>query len=346
MRAVLYTNFGQPPTVEDVSTPATPSDGAVIRVEASGVCLSDWHGWMGHDPLITLPHVPGHELAGVVEEVGSDVTDFEPGDRVTIPFVAGCGACPQCLSGNQQICDNQYQPGFSGWGSFAEFVAVRYANQNLVRLPADMDFVVAASLGCRFATAFRGVVAQGGVTPEQWVAVHGCGGVGLSAVMIASALGAKVVGIDIDDRKLKIAQQIGAKKTVNAKKVADVVAAIFDLTQGGAHVSLDALGDAETCFNSVACLRKHGRHVQIGLLTGAQASTPLPMDQVISRELELVGSHGMQAHRYDQMLAMVEDGLLEPSKLVGDKVSLAEAAQILPRMNQFDLVGVTVIDRF
>ena len=346
MRAVLYTEFRQPPAVEDVSPPATPSDGAVIRVEASGICLSDWRGWMGHDALITLPHVPGHELAGVIEEVGPDVTNFGRGDRVTIPFVAGCGSCPQCLSGNQQICDNQYQPGFSGWGSFAELVAVRYADQNLIRLPADMDFVAAASLGCRFATAFRGVVAQGGVTAEQWVAVHGCGGVGLSAVMIASALGAKVVGIDIDDRKLGLAKQIGAITTVNAHEVTDVVAAICEVTHGGAHLSLDALGGPETCFNSVACLRKRGRHVQIGLLTGADTSTPLPMDQVVGRELELVGSHGMQAHQYDQLLGMVMDGLLEPSKLVGDKVSLEQAAQILPRMNQFELLGVTVIDRF
>ena len=346
MRAVLYTEFGQPPAVENVSPPATPSDGAVIRVKASGVCLSDWRGWMGHDPLITLPHVPGHELAGVIEEVGSEVANFRRGDRITIPFVAGCGTCPQCLSGNQQICDNQYQPGFSGWGSFAELVAVRYADQNLVRLPADMNYVTAASLGCRFATAFRGVVVQGGVTTEQWVAVHGCGGVGLSAIMIASALGARVAGIDIDDRKLELAKQVGAIATVNACKVTDIVAAICDVTDGGAHLSLDALGDPETCFNSVACLRKRGRHVQIGLLTGAHTSIPLPMDQVIGRELELVGSHGMQAHRYNEMLGMVSDGLLEPSKLVGDKISLEEAARILPRMNQFKLVGVTVIDRF
>ncbi len=345
MRAVLYTEFGQPPAVENVSPPATPSDGAVIRVKASGVCLSDWRGWMGHDPMITLPHVPGHELAGVIEEVGPDVANFRRGDRITIPFVAGCGTCPQCLSGNQQICDNQYQPGFSGWGSFAELVAVRYADQNLVRLPADMNYVTAASLGCRFATAFRGVVAQGGVSTEQWVAVHGCGGVGLSAIMIASALGARVAGIDIDDRKLELAKQVGAIATVNACKVTDVVAAIFDVTAGGAHLSLDALGDPETCFNSVACLRKRGRHVQIGLLTGAHTSIALPMDQVIGRELELVGSHGMQAHRYNEMLGMVSDGLLEPSKLVGDKISLEEAARILPRMNQFKLVGVTVIDR-
>ena len=186
-------------------------NGVVIEVKANGICRSDWHGWMGHDPDIHLPHVPGHELAGVIAAVGKNVRRWQVGDHVTLPFVCGCGTCPQCLSGNQQVCDHQFQPGFTHWGSFAQYVAIHYADDNLVRLPEEIDFVTAASLGCRFVTSFRGIVDQGRVSAGQWVAVHGCGGVGLSAIMIASAAGAQVLAVDIDDAKLEFARSIGAE---------------------------------------------------------------------------------------------------------------------------------------
>ncbi len=178
MRALYYEAFGGPVTVETVPDPVPTPDGVVIQVQASGLCRSDWHGWMGHDADIRLPHVPGHELAGVIEAVGAGVRQWRPGDRVTLPFVCGCGSCPQCASGNHQVCDRQFQPGFTHWGSFAEYVAIQYADLNLVRLPECVDFVTAASLGCRFATSFRAVVDQGRISSGQWLAVHGCGGVG------------------------------------------------------------------------------------------------------------------------------------------------------------------------
>ena len=246
-------------TLEVVPDPEPAPDGVVIQVAATGLCRSDWHGWMGHDPDIHLPHVPGHELAGVIQAVGREVRHWQIGDRVTVPFVGGCGHCPQCLAGHHQVCDTQFQPGFTHWGSFAEYVAVGYADVNLVRLPAWLDFATAASLGCRFVTSFRAVVDQGRVTAGQWVAVHGCGGVGLSAIMIAAALGAQVVAIDIDEAKLALARSLGAVATVNGATSANVVAEVRELTGGGAHLSLDALGHPTTCFNSVANLRKRGQ---------------------------------------------------------------------------------------
>ncbi|MEO1233868.1 MAG: alcohol dehydrogenase catalytic domain-containing protein, partial [Myxococcota bacterium] len=188
MRAVVYERFEEAPSVCTVPDPSPPPHGVVVQVGATGVCRSDWHGWMGHDPDITPPHVPGHELAGTVVAVGSDVTRWRTGDRVTVPFVGGCGACPECHAGHQQVCHHQFQPGFTHWGSFAEYVALHHADLNLVALPEDMSFATAASLGCRFATSFRAVIDQGAVTAGQWVAVHGCGGVGLSAIMIARAV--------------------------------------------------------------------------------------------------------------------------------------------------------------
>ncbi len=345
MRAAFYREFGGPIEVGSLSDPEPSAHGVIIGVEASGICRSDWHGWMGHDPDIKVfPHVPGHELAGEVVEIGCDVTQWKAGDRVTVPFVCGCGSCPECGSGNQQVCDHQTQPGFTHWGSFAELVAINHADLNLVGLSDDLDCVTAASLGCRFATSFRAVVARGRVQPGDWVAVHGCGGVGLSAVMIAAALDARVIAIDIDPAALVLAESVGAVAGINARD--EVVDRVRELTGRGAHVSVDALGSVTTCVNSVSSLRKRGRHVQIGLLAGEDHRPRLPMEMVIANELEIVGSHGLQAHCYPEMLELIGSGLLEPQRLIGKTVTLDEAPGELEAMADFGATGITVIDRF
>jgi alcohol dehydrogenase len=346
MKAVYFENFQGPVEVREVPEPKISEGSVIVKVEATGLCRSDWHGWMGHDTDIALPHVPGHELAGVVVEVGPGIQNWKRGDRVTVPFVGGCGHCPECQSGNQQVCDNQFQPGFTAWGSFAELVEIKYADLNLVKLPDEVDFVTAASLGCRFITSFRAIVNQGKVTSGQWVAVHGCGGVGLSAIMIAADAGANVIAIDIDDEKLKFARKVGAHFIVNACETKNVPQEIQKITGRGAHVSLDALGGQETCFNSVACLRKRGKHIQVGLMTGDHRHPKVPMDKVVANELEIIGSHGMQAFRYSDMFEMIRSGKLNPQQLTGKTISLAEAPQALMDMDKFENLGVTVINEF
>jgi alcohol dehydrogenase len=346
MKALYYEQFGGPITLESLPDPTPHPSSVVVKVGATGLCRSDWHGWMGHDADIQLPHVPGHELAGTIVEIGKEVQNFKVGDRVTVPFVAGCGRCGECISGNHQVCDHQSQPGFTHWGSFAEYVRVDYADVNLVRLPKEIDNVTAATLGCRFVTSFRAIVDQGQVRGGQYVAIHGCGGVGLSAIMIANALGAQVIAVDIDEGTLDLARRLGAKATVNASKEENVVQAVRDLSGGGVHVSMDALGSQATCFNSIANLRKRGKHLQVGLMTGDHQHPKIPMGQVIANELEIMGSHGMQAFRYAEMLDMILNGKLQPGKMVKLTVTLKEAAKILPKMNEFDHRGVMVIDSF
>ena len=346
MKAAVYKKFQGPITVHNIADPSPKPDGVVVKVEATGLCRSDWHGWMGHDPDIKLPHVPGHELAGTITEVGKSIKNFKIGDRITVPFVSGCGRCAECKSGNQQVCDSQSQPGFTHHGSFAEYVALDYADSNVVKLPDSIDFVSAASLGCRFITAFRAIVAQGKVVEGQHVAIHGCGGVGQSAIMIANALGAKVIAIDINNSTLQRAKELGASRVINASQINNVSEAVKDLTQGGVHVSVDALGSTITCLNSIASLKKRGKHIQVGLMTNEHARPNIPMDKVLADELELIGSHGMQAHKYPEMLEMILDGRLHPKRLIERTISLEEAAQELPRMNEFKHSGVLVIDRF
>jgi alcohol dehydrogenase len=346
MRAAIYEQFRQPLSVRNVSDPAPSEDGVVIEVKATGLCRSDWHGWMGHDPDIRVPHVPGHELAGIVAAKGKRVSRWNVGDRITVPFICACGTCPPCRADNQQVCDHQSQPGFTHWGSFAELVAIERADINLVALPEQMSFATAASLGCRFATSFRAVVDQAHVSEGQWVAVHGCGGVGLSAIMIAHALGARVIAIDIAKDKLDFTRTIGADETLEAGEHIDISAAVRDITRGGANVSIDALGSPQTCFNSIACLAKRGKHIQVGLLLAAHSRPALPMDLVLSKELEIIGSHGMQAHRYPAMLEMIRSGALQPQKLLGRTISLQESITALPNMDRNNSLGVTVINSF
>ena len=225
-------------------------------------------------------------------------------------------------------------------------MAIPHADVNLVRLPDALDFVAAASLGCRFITSFRAVAVQGRAAPGEWVVVHGCGGVGLSAIMIAHAMGARVIGVDIKDETLAFAKSIGADYALNARSEEHLVEHIHTLTGGGAHVSLDALGSAQTCRNSVLSLRKRGRHVQVGLMVADYKDALIPMNLVIAKELELLGSHGMQAHAYPPMLDMIVSGRLDPRKLIRKTVTLEESIDELMAMGQFAQIGVSVIDTF
>lgn len=343
MRATVYEAFGEMPVIRDVPDPACPGDGVVVRVDATGLCRSDWHAWVGHDADVRLPHVPGHELAGTIEDVGASVRSWRAGQRVIMPFIGACGVCPPCRAGDAQVCDDQRQPGFHTWGSFAERVALGRADANLVALPDAIDARDAAILGCRFATAYRAVVTQGRLRAGEWVAVHGCGGVGLSAVMIAAAHGGRVVAVDLAEAALEAARALGAEAVVNAGGT-DVAAAIRELTGGGAHLSIDALGSVATSLGSIASLRKRGRHVQVGLMLAEAATPPIPMNTVMARELELIGSHGMAAADYPAMLDEILAGTLEPGRLVGATISLDDAPAALAAMGRpAATAGIAVI---
>jgi alcohol dehydrogenase len=344
MRAVTYHAFGGPLAVERVADPVPPPHGVVVAVQAAGLCRSDWHGWQGHDPDIhAFPHVPGHELAGTVVAVGAAVRDWRVGDRVTSPFVCGCGACAACARGDHQVCADQTQPGFTHWGAFAEQVMIHHADVNLVRLPEQIAFATAASLGCRFATSFRAMVDQGRAQPGEWVAVFGCGGVGLSAVMIARALGARPIAVDVRAGARALALEVGAEIALDGSIGAEVVTAIREVTGGGADLTCDAIGSAQTAADALRVLRTNGRHVQVGLLAGEEAEPRLPLHLLVGRELTIVGSHGMAAHAYPRMLAMIADGRLDPARLITRTIDLDAVPEALMTMDAAPHPGVTVI---
>ena len=367
MRAVSYAAYRQWPELVDLPDPVCPADGVLVRVAASGVCRSDWHAWQGHDP-VPLPMVPGHEFAGEVAEVGARVRGWRVGDRVVVPFACGCGQCPVCRAGDTHVCPEQTQPGFTGWGSFAELVAVHAADTNVVARPPGLDPVAAAALGCRYATAHRALVGVGRLAADEWLVVHGCGGVGLSAVQIGVALGARVIAVDVSAQALTRATELGAVGTLllrrgqgtgepappptelTAPTAPDQVAArLVEMTDGGPHLHVDAIGSPGALQAGVLALRPRGRHVQVGLLLGADASCPVPMSRVVARELAVVGAHGMPAGDYPGLLALLDPArgaqALRPQQLIGRVIGLADAPAALAAFGEpAAYPGLTVID--
>lgn len=347
MRAALFDHFGGPLRVERVADPDCPRDGVVVAVAACGVCRSDWHAWKGADAVLPLPHVPGHEFAGTVEAVGPDCRGFAVGQRVTAPFILGCGRCPDCLAGEPTVCAAQEILGFTGWGAYAERLAVPRADYNLVAVPEALDLVAVAGMGCRVTTAYRALVDRARLAPGEWLAVQGCGGVGLSAVAIAAALGAEVVAVDVNDEALALARRLGARHVLNSQEAADVGEAVRDLTGGGAHVSLEALGITETFQASLRSLRPLGRHVQVGLPTERHATPTLPLlDLVYARQLSLHGTRGMAASGFPALFALVAEGRLDLASLVTRRIALEEAGAALAAMDRPGPAGIAVIDRF
>ena len=344
MRAVVYDQFTAEPEVRDVADPVPSDAGVVVRVETTGLCRSDAHGWLGHDDGIALPHVPGHELVGRIHAVGPAVERFRVGDRVTVPFVCACGRCAQCLAGNGQVCPNQTQPGFTHWGSYAELVALHDADVNLIPVPESLDAGAAALLGCRFATAFRGLVHRAGLRSGERLLVVGCGGVGLSAAMIGVALGAEVIAVDIDASALARAASIGVTHTIDSSGLheAAVLARIAEAAPAGVQVSVEALGRESTMRLSLLALAPMGRQVQIGLFS---SEPTLPLPRIISQELSLHGSHGMPASDYSELLELVSSGALRPQDLIEHRIGLDEAPAALVALASGDRsTGVTVID--
>lgn len=355
MRAVVFQGPEEPMAVEEVDRPDCDDDGIVVETEACGVCRSDWHAWKGDWDWLGLMMTPGlifgHEPCGTVVEVGDEVESVREGDRVTAPFNMSDGTCRHCMSGRANICERSVPMGFLDFqpGAYAEEFPVRVADQNAIKVPDGLDPVNVAGLGCRFATAFHGVAHRVDIEPGDTVAVHGCGGVGLSAIMTANALGGRVIAVDLDDRSLEMAEEVGAEETINATEVKDVPQTVKSFTPSsrGVEVSVDALGIAETCQNSVNSLCKGGQHLQIGLTTAEEGGkVPLPIDMMVQDEREFYGSYGMPPHEYDEIFSMMESGTIDPGAIVSETIALDAVPEKVASMDEFDTVGIPVCNEF
>ncbi|APX96773.1 zinc-dependent alcohol dehydrogenase family protein [Natronorubrum daqingense] len=361
MRAAVLEAYGEPLSIESVAEPELSPHGVIVDVDACGICRSDWHAWQGHgewaDDQVPLGQILGHEPAGRVARVGARVNTLEVGERVAVPFNLGEGSCYQCRNGHGNVCEDGYALGFESSvpGAFAEQIHVPHADFNVVTLPGGVSAEAVAALGCRYVTAFHALAHRADIDAGDWVAVHGCGGLGLAGVQIASALGARVIAVDVREEPLSMASDLGAEETIDASALEDgatdgpasVPVAIEGITQQGAHVSVDALGRAETCRNSLECLRIRGTHVQVGLTTAAeQGEVTLPIDDVTRWDVTIVGSRGMPPSRYDELVRMIDAGVLEPERLVTRRVDLEEVSERLAAMTDYETRGVEVVTSF
>lgn len=345
MLAARLTGWREPLEVTECATPEAPDGGVVLRVLACGVCRSDWHVWTGADPDVRLPHVPGHEFCGEVVQVGPGVRRWRAGDRVIAPFILACGQCHDCSAGHQTICSSQVLPGFTHPGAFAQQVAVPYADANLAALPEGIAPDLAAALGCRATTAWHALTGRAAARPGEWVAVFGAGGVGLSALLLGRALGARVVMVDVVAERLEYARDLGADAIVNAGD-GDAARAVRDATNGGAHVAIEALGVTETTEGALRSLRKLGRMVQIGMPAGEHTRMSLPMDVVYGGQLAIYGTRGMPSHRYDDLFALIAGGHADLSPLIARHVALSDATAELAAFDAPAAPGVAVITDF
>lgn len=353
MRAAVLEEYEEPLAIKDVERPEPEPNGVVAKVDACGVCRSDWHGWVGNwdwfDYKPPLGHILGHEPSGTVIEVGDEVETVDEGDEIAIPFNFACGHCHECRVGYENLCENHLGLGFQEGapGAFAEEVPIPNADINAVKLPDSVDPVEVAGMGCRFMTAYRGMAHQADVSRGEYVVIYGLGGIGLSAVEIADALGGNVIGVDLMDEKREMAEDLGAIETINAAEVDDPVKEVKDITDGGAHVSLDALGIEETCKNAVNSLRTRGRHVQIGLTTKEQHGyNPLPTDTIVMNEIKVKGSSGLPPSKYGEMFRMVENGKIDPGAVITDRIDLDGVNDELQAMTDYQTVGIPVVDTF
>ena len=347
MKASVLHKFCTPPVFEEVDDPVCGPNSVVIELKACGVCRSDHHAWSGNDSDVKLPHIMGHELAGIIVETGSNIKKFFIGDPVTVPFILGCGLCSDCQTGNSTICDRQETIGFTIRGGFAQFVEICFADFNLVRLPSSLGFETAAAMGCRVTTAYRALTDRASLLPGEWLAIYGCGGVGTSAIMIAKALGAKVIGIDINSLALQKAKEVGADIVLDPTKFNNIWQEVRELTKGGVDVSLDALGIEVTFQNSLRSLRKLGRHIQIGMPTSSNTIVSLPLLELLySRQLKIIGTRGMAASGFSSLMTMINNGSINIDSLITRKLKLSQVPEAMLQFGRKSETGITIINNF
>ena len=343
MRAAVVRNFSEDLSIEEVADPSCPDNGVVLEVAACGVCRSDHHGWSGEHPRVKNGSILGHEYCGTVVAAGSRAK-YKLGDRLIAPFILACGDCPACRSGVSNTCRDQIAPGFSAPGAYAQFVAVPF-DHNLVHLPESLSPALAAGLGCRVTTSWHALTDRAAVKAGEWVAIHGTGGIGLAAALLAKALGAQVLVVDIVAEKLENALRLGADAAVNASEV-DAAEAIREITGGGAQISIEALGIEATTNASIECLAPLGRHVQVGMPIGRTARMEINMNAVYMNNLALYGTRGMPAWKYPSILGLIERGAVDLTPLVAREIALSGASAELKAMNGPTPPGTAVITDF
>ena len=355
MRAVQADAIRRPMALRDIAIPEIAEHDALVRVVASGICRTDWHVWNGDWTLagldLPLPITLGHEIGGVVERVGSQVSKLKPGTRVCVPFNFADGTCPYCRRGKQNLCENAaWNFTLAGSGGFAEFARVPNAQLLCIPLPENVTQRDGAALCCRYMTAYRAVRTQANVRPGETVLVIGVGGVGRSAVQIATAMGGLVIAVDSKPSALEAAKALGAVAVVNSRGLGpeDIATRVKHANGGlGVEAAIDAMGGRITTPAAMNAMAKGGRLVVACLTTqDDREQISIPIDQLVLSEWSVTGTLGNPHGDYGDLLQLVDSGRLQPSKLIGEEVALEDVQSVFERLPAFGTEGFTVITKF
>jgi 2-desacetyl-2-hydroxyethyl bacteriochlorophyllide A dehydrogenase len=340
MKAVRMIEVGQPLQLQEIPVPAMGDSDILVRVRAAGICHSDVHYRAGKSPVRPLPMTLGHEVAGVVEQVGREVTRVKAGDRVCLHYNITCGECYYCSTGNEQFCGKGVMLGHYANGGYAEYIAV--PARNAVALPDEIRFEEGATLMCASATAFH-ALRKSRLKAGETAAVFGVGGLGMSAIQLARACGAlDVFAVDINEEKLQLATSYGAIP-VSARHV-DPVAEIRRLTNGkGVDVALELIGLPQTMRQTVQCLGVMGRAVIAGI-----GDRPLEIDtyrELLGNEVEIIGSNDHLFQELPVLIELARRKVLDTSRIVTHVVPLEPDAinHTLDALEQFGSDVRTVI---
>ncbi len=340
MKAVRFVGVNKPLELQEIPIPEIGTRDILVRVKAAGICHSDAHYRAGISPVSYTPLSLGHEVAGLVEKIGRDVTNVKPGDRVCLHYLITCGDCYYCVSGNEQFCAKGKMIGHHADGGYAEFISI--PARNAIHLPDDIPFSQGATLMCASATALHALM-KSRIKAGDKAAIFGAGGLGQSAVQLALAFGAsKVFAIDINEDKLKLAASYGANP-VNAKNE-DPVAVIKKDTGGkGVDVAIEMIGLQLTQKQALQSAGVMGRVVLVGL-----CSKPIEVNtysEILGNEVELIGSNDHCLHELPLLIDIVERKKLDVSKVVTRTIPLEADAinEVLDDLEKFGSNVRTVI---
>lgn len=333
MKAVRFIGIDQPLQMQDIPVPEISAWDVLVKVKAAGICHSDAHYRKGISPVKPVPLTLGHEVAGIIEKVGTNVTNLKPGDRVCLHYNLSCGDCYHCTTGNDQFCEKVLMIGHYTNGGYAEYIAV--PARNAILLPDEIPFDQGATLMCASATAFH-ALRKSRLKGGETVAVFGAGGLGQSAIQLAKALGAiEVFAVDINEDKLSLAAQYDAIP-INAKE-ADPVAEIKRLTNGkGVDVAIEMIGLSKTMKQALQIAGVLGRVVVVGV-----SNQPLEIQtytELLGNEVELIGSNDHHLQELPILLDLARRGVLDTSQVVTQTIAL-DADAINKALDELERFG-------
>ena len=338
MRALVLEQFGGPFIRKDVPVPAIKPHEALVRVRHVGVCGTDVKIRAGRLGLDVLPLIMGHEIAGEVAEVGSEVRGFAAGDRVLVNFYVTCGCCAFCRVGRDTLCAGVKQHGFIMDGGFAEYV--RTPAVNLCRVPAHVPLDHACILGDAVATSYHAVTKRAQIRPGTTVALIGVGGVGLHALQMAKLAGGRVIAVDVNDARLELAAKLGADATVDARR-GPFHEAVRKLTDGqGVDVAMEFVANKDTLPSTYRSLRRAGRLVFVGY-TPEQPMSIMP-HELVRNEFEIVGSRANTKQELEDTMDLVARGCITP--MVDEVLPIEEIERAFDALREGRPVGRNVVE--